>query len=160
MLKIGRAVPCSICQSPIDSGRPVLVFAVDKPQLAAVCHSTCRYNWPPWFSYAQYKMCPPYYLPNGETSFLAHAYYKLYGLPGGFEPNRELRLCLAVFLRDYPFSLANPMLSFRRFLNEHERKGRKWLYEGDLEADFFRTLGEIQRRAGDQPIGVEIYWSA
>jgi hypothetical protein len=154
---MGQTIRCSLCHYPICGGSPILVFAVDQPELTAICHSTCQHSYSPLPGYARYKMAPPYHLSEREVSFLAHSYHKLFSLPGGFEPNRELRLCLAAFLRNRPFSLANAMASFHRFVDEHPRKYGKWLYEGDLELDFLRTLCEIQKAARRQPVGFEIY---
>ena len=105
-------------------------------------------------------MCPPHYLSDEQISFLVQFYYQLYSLPGGQEPNRELRFCLAALLRNYPASLINPMVSYRKFLVEHKRWYREWLYEGDLESDFLRALGEIQRAAKEKPLGLEIDFRA
>jgi hypothetical protein len=35
-----------------------------------------------------------------------------------------------------------------------------WLYEGDLETDFIRVLGQIQQAAREMPVGVEIDFRA
>lgn len=66
-----------------------------------------------------------------------------------------MRWCLSVLLHDYPSSLTNPMASYRKFLDEHKLGARGWLYEGDLEADFLRSLGEIQKVAREKPLGIE-----
>ena len=101
-------------------------------------------------------MCPPDYLSDEQISFLVHFYHRLYNLPGGQEPNRELRLLLAELLRNYPTSMVNPMASFRKFLDEHKRFHHQWLYNGDLETDFLHILGQIQGAAREMPVGVEI----
>jgi hypothetical protein len=101
-------------------------------------------------------MCPPYYLSDEQISFLVPFFHRLYSLPGGQELNRELRGCLAFLLRDYPASLANPMISLRKFLDEYKHWSHEWLYNGDLEADFLRSLGEIQKTAREKPLGIEI----
>jgi len=101
-------------------------------------------------------MCPPDYLSDEQISFLVQFYYRFYNLPGGQEPNRELRICLATLLRDYPTAMVNPMASFQKFLDKYKRWSREWLYEGDLEMDFLRTLGQIQEAARALPVGVEI----
>ena len=85
-----------------------------------------------------------------------HFFYRLYSLPGGQEPNRELRWCFADLLQKYPASLANPMASLREFLDEHKHWSHEWLYSGDLETDFLRILGQIQQAAREMPVGVEI----
>jgi hypothetical protein len=101
-------------------------------------------------------MCPPDYLSDQQISSLVQFYYKLYNLPGGQEPNRELRWCLSNLLRDYPVSLANPMASLRSFLDEHKHWHHEWLYNGDLETYFLRLLGEIQKAVRENPVGLEI----
>ena len=67
-----------------------------------------------------------------------------------------MRWCLSVLIRDYPSSLINPMASYRKFLDEHKLGPREWLYKGDLEADFLRSLGEIQKAAREKPLRIEI----
>ena len=105
-------------------------------------------------------MCPPDYLSDEQISFLLQFFHRLYSLPGGLEPNRELRLCLITFLQDYPASSANPMASMRKFLVEYKHWSHEWLYDSDLETDFLRILGEIQKAAREQPKGVEIDFRA
>ncbi len=100
-------------------------------------------------------MRQPDYLSDEQVSFLVHYFYRLYSLPGGMEPNRELRFSLITLLRDYPSSLADPMASLRKFLDEYKHQSYQQLYEGDLEADYLRSLGEIQRVARENPVGVE-----
>ncbi len=101
-------------------------------------------------------MCPPYYLSNEQLSFLTEFFHRLYSLPGGEQPDRELRFCLAHLLRDYPASLANPLASLRAFLDECRRVNHKWLYHGDLEMDFLRLLGQVKKAAEQKPVEVEI----
>jgi hypothetical protein len=62
---------------------------------------------------------------------------------------------LAGILRNYPASLANPMASMRKFLDEYKYQAYQQLYEGDLETDFLRLLGQIQREARENPVGIE-----
>ena len=100
-------------------------------------------------------MCPPDYLTDEQFSFLMHYFYRFYSLPGGMEPNRELRFSLITLLRDYPASFANPMASLRKFQDEYKHQSYQQSYEGDLEADFLSSLGEIQREAREKPVGVE-----
>ena len=157
MQKITWKCLCSICRRPIYRGKPTLLFATDRPMMVGICHSTCcsgRYN------YGHFQTCPPDYLSDEQISFLVQFYYRLYSLPGGQEPNRELRGCLATLLRNYPASLANPMASLRKFLDEYKHWSHKWLYNGDLETDFLRLLGQIQRAARENPMGVEIDFRA
>lgn len=87
-------------------------------------------------------------------------FYRLYSLPGGQEPNRELRVCLAFLLWDYPASLTNPTISLWKFLDEYKHWSHEWLYNGDLETDFLRLPGQVQRGAREKPMGVEIDFRA
>jgi hypothetical protein len=48
------------------------------------------------------------------------------------------------------------MASFKKFLDEYKRWSNEWLYTGDLETDFLRLLGQVQRAAMENPVGVEI----
>ncbi|MFC1905007.1 hypothetical protein ACFLXT_04540, partial [Chloroflexota bacterium] len=78
---------------------------------------------------------------------------KLYNLPGMDNPNSDLRRCLADIVWDYPASLANPMVYLRRFQKQNRNKLNS--YEGDLETDYLRSLGEIQGATRENPLGVE-----
>ena len=121
--------------------------------MLGICHTTCGYSH---FEYGRFRMYPPVYLSHEQVSFLVQFCYRLYNLPGGQQPNCELRICMADLLRDYPTSMVNPMASLRSFQREHKRFYGEWLYEGDLEADFLRILGQIQKAAIESPVGVEI----
>ena len=153
MQKIAWECLCCICQRPIHRGKPTILFATDRPMMLGICHSKCSYDR---YSYGLFQMRPPDYLSGEQISFLVQFYHRLYNLPGGQEPNRELRWCLGILLQDYPASLANPMASLRKFLDEHKHWSHEWLYDGDLETDFLRILGQIQRAAREMPVGVEI----
>ena len=153
MQKITWKCLCYFCQRPIQGGRPTILFATDKAMMLGICHSTCGYSR---FQHGHFQMRPPAYLPDEQLSFLVQFFYSLYSLPGSQEPNRELRMCLVDLLRDYPTSMVNPMAVFRKFLADHKRFYHEWLYEGDLETDFIRILGHIQRAARESPIGAEI----
>lgn len=153
MQKITWKCLCYVCQRPIQGGKPTILFTKNKPMMLGVCHSTCGYGR---LEYGHFQMCPPAYLSHEQVSFLVQFYYRLYNLPGGQQPNRELRMCLVDLLRDYPASMVDPMASFRRFLHQHKRFHHEWLYEGDLERDFLRVLGQIQRAATESPVGAEI----
>jgi hypothetical protein len=83
-------------------------------------------------------------------------YHRIYNLPGGMEPNGQLRRCLAHLSREYPTSMKNVMESFQRCLDEERLLPQAAPYEGDLEKDFLRSLSEIQRSAEEKPIYVEI----
>jgi hypothetical protein len=48
------------------------------------------------------------------------------------------------------------MASLQQFLDEYKHQSYQQLYEGDLEADFLRILGQIQKEAGEKKVGVEI----
>lgn len=153
MQKITWKHTCHICHRPINRGKPMILFITDKPMLVGVCHSTCGATK---YRYDHFQMCPPDYLSDEQVSFLMHFFYRLFSLPGGMEPNRELRMCLVDLLRDYPDSMVNPMASFRKFLDDYKRWSHEWLYEGDLETDFLRTLGQIQKAAKEEPVGIEM----
>ena len=152
MHKITWQYECLFCKRPIQRGRPTIIFSMDEPKLIGISHSTCcatKYN------YGHFQMCPPDYFSDEQVSFLVQFFHRLYSLPGGFQPNRELRLCLITLLQDYPASLANPMASLQEFLDEYKHWSHEWLYDGDLETDFLRSLGEIQRAARENPVGIE-----
>ncbi len=72
------------------------------------------------------------------------------------EPNRELRICLVDILIDYPASMVNVMASFGKFMDNYKRWFHEWLYEGDLDTDFLRILGHIQKAAKEEPAGIEM----
>ncbi len=150
MEKISWKCQCFGCRRPIHGGRPTILFSTKRPELVGLCHSGCSYGLYR-YDFSGFQMCPPDYLSQEEVSFLMHFYPKLYSLPGGEEPNRELRWSVAVLLRDFPASLCDPMASLRNSLEEHTRSSQKWLYDGDLETDFLRLLGEIQRSAKEKP---------
>lgn len=157
MQKIIWKCLCRICQRPIYHGKPTLLFATEKPMTVGICHSTCGSGR---YSYGQFQMCPPDYISDKQISFLVQFYYRLYSLPGGPDPNRELRLYFITLLRNYPASLANPMASLKEFLDKHKHGRDEWLHDGDLETDFLQLLGQIQRAAVERPVGVEIdFWA-
>jgi hypothetical protein len=130
----------------------VEISATDRSMMLGIYHSTCGYRRS---NYGQFQMCPPDYLSDQQTSFLVQFFHRLYNLPGGQELNRELRWCLGILLQNYPASLATPMTSLQKFLDEHQRWSHEWLYNGNLETDFLRILGQIQMAARERP-GVEI----
>jgi hypothetical protein len=80
----------------------------------------------------------------------------LYKLPGGFEPDRALRRCLVSLLYDAPDSLDNPMKYLRKYQTQNYNKEDLKSYHGDLEADFLRFLGRVQRMVKEQPSEVEV----
>jgi len=119
--------------------------------MVGICHSTCGSRR---YSYGHFQMCPPDYLSEEQISFLVQFYPKLYSLPGRDKPNSDLRRCLADTLWDYPHSLINPAVHLRKFQEQNRNKSQQ--YEGDLETDFLRILGQIQKEGGEKPVGVEI----
>jgi hypothetical protein len=80
----------------------------------------------------------------------------LHSLPGGEEPDRETRWCLSRLLDKYPSSVRKPMVVLQKFVKDHERWGFKWLQTGDLEMDFLRSLGQVQRLAKENPLEIEV----
>ena len=150
MQKITWKHQCYFCQRPIQRGNPTLIFATDRPELIGICHATCGSGK---YRYGQFQTCPPDYLSEEQISFLVQFYPKLYSLPGRDEPNSDLRRCLANILWDYPTSLINLTVYLRKFQEQNRNKSKS--YEGDLEADFLRTLGQIQKAARENPVGVE-----
>ena len=152
MHKITWQHECLFCKRPIQRGRPTLIFPTDEPKLLGISHSTCCATK---YRYGHYQMCPPDYLSDEQVSFLVHFFHRLYSLPGGWEPNRELRWCLATLLRNYPASLTDPMAALQEFRDEYRHRPSQQIYEGDLETDYLRSLGEIQKAAREKPVGVE-----
>lgn len=155
MEKIIWKCQCFVCKRPIQGGNPCVVFFTDRAGLVGLCHSRCSYGLYR-YGYGWFHMHPPDYLSSEQVSFLMHFYLRLYSLPGGMEPNGQLRRCLAHLIREYPDSMSNPMASFRECLNEQKHLPRAEPYEGDLETDFLRSLAEIQRSAREKLIHVEI----
>lgn len=133
----------------------MLIFSTDEPKLVGLSHSTCAWTK---YRYGHYQMCPPHYLSNEHISFLMYFYPRLYGLPGGMEPNSDLRRAVAQLLHTYPVSLANPIVCLQQFLDEPHLGPNKSPYQGDLETDFLRFLGETQRLARAS-LGVEADFS-
>ena len=84
-----------------------------------------------------------------------HFYSMLNHLPGGSESNRGLRWSLAQLLINYPSSVKKPLAVLQKFLKEHKRWGFQWQYGGDIETDFLRFLGKVQKAVKDNPINVD-----
>ena len=82
-----------------------------------------------------------------------HFYPMLHKLPGGFEPNYALRSSL-VHLLFMPGGLDDPMNNFREYQKWNKRKVQE--YDGDLEGDFLKFLGQVQRLAKEQPVEIEV----
>ncbi len=45
-------------------------------------------------------------------------------------------------------------------MHEYKHSSYQRQYEGDLETDFLRILGQIQKEAAEKPVGVEIDFRA
>ncbi len=102
-------------------------------------------------------MCPPNYLSDEHVSLLVQLYFRFYNLPGGHEQNGELRLCAVDLIRNYPASLEKPLESMKNVKAEQRLWHHELIpYNGDLESDFLRLLGEVYKAAKDNPVGVEI----
>lgn len=153
MQKITWKCTCSVCSRPIHSGRPTLLFATDKPELVGVCHSTCSYGQN---RYGHFQLCPPHYLTNEQVSLLAPFFHRLYSLPGGHEPNGQLRVCFAHLLWDYPTSLIHPLVAFNESVRQQRLSSRAWSYQGDLETDFLRLLGAVHTAAKEKPLDIQV----
>jgi len=150
MNKIAWNHYCNFCQRPIFRGKPTILFATDKPALLGISHSSCAANK---YNLGRYQMNPPDYFSKEEVAFLIQFYPMLYSLPGRFEPNADLRRCVADFLWNYPAIMANPMKCVFEF--KEENKDKPQTYEGDLEADYLSFLAKVQKAAKENPIDVE-----
>jgi hypothetical protein len=98
-------------------------------------------------------MNPPVHLSREQVAFLIQFFPMLYVLPGGFEPNADLRRCVADFHWNYPSIVANPMKCINEF--REQNKDKPQTYEGDLEADYLRFLAKVQKAAKENPVDVE-----
>ena len=146
---------CFVCERPIQGGNPCVVFYTDRAGLVGLCHSRCSYGLYR-YHYGCFYMCPPDFLSAEQVSFLMYFFPRLYSLPGGMEPNGQLRRCLADFIMEYPDLMSNPMVPFRISMEEQKRLPRMKPYEGDLETDFLLSLGDIQRSAKEKLVQLEI----
>ena len=74
-------------------------------------------------------------------------------LPGGLEHNRALRFALVALHTEAADAFENPMKYFKDF----QKWGKDWIqeYDGDLESDFLKFLGQMQRLAKEQPVEIE-----
>jgi hypothetical protein len=144
---------CFACGRPIHSGNPTLMFSTTIPEFLGVCHATCSYKIDMKIGHGFYTH-PPDYLSQQHISFLMHLYPKLFSLPGGFEPNGELRRVLADVTSYFPDTYLKPMIALRNHLAENARFRREEKYDGDLERDFLRVLGEIHKAAKANPVEV------
>jgi hypothetical protein len=142
---------CYFCHKPILRGRPTLILSTNCPELLGVSHSTCCATK---YQYAKYQTCPPDYLSADRVSFWIHFYPLVYRLPGAFEPNRALRYSLVDLLHEAPDALDNPIKYLRKFQIWNKRDVQE--YTGDLERDFLKLLGNVQRLVKEQPVGLEV----
>jgi hypothetical protein len=151
MQTITWAYPCYFCHKPILRGRPTLIFSTDHPEFLGISHSTCCATKN---QYGKYKTCPPNNLSKERISFWMHFYPTVYKLPGAFEPNRALQYCLVDLLHEAPDALDNPIKHLRKFQvwNRRDVQG----YGGDLERDFLKFLGNVQRLVKEQPVDMEV----
>jgi hypothetical protein len=118
--------------------------------LIGISHSTCaatKYNL------GHHQMNPPGHLSQEQVAFLVQFYPMLYSLPGGFEPNADLRRCVADLLWDYPRSMVNPTKCVHEY--REQNKDETQSYKGDLEADYLRFLAKVQKAAKENPMDVE-----
>ena len=141
---------CNFCHHPITRGKPTILFATDKPLLLGISHSTCVAIE---YKLGQHQMNPPDHLSQEQVAFLIQFYPMMRKLPGGFEPNADLRLCLVDFLWYYPIVLANPMKCLLQFREQNQDNLQT--YKGDLEADYLRFLAKVLKAAKQNPMDVE-----
>lgn len=134
-------------------GKPTIVFATEKPMLLGIAHSTCGATK---YRYGHHQMNPPDHLSQEQVAFLIQFFPMLYNLPGGFEPNADLRKCVADFHWSYPAIVVNPMKCVNEF--REENKDKPYTYEGDLEADYLRFLAKVQKAAKENPVDVEFHF--
>jgi hypothetical protein len=78
----------------------------------------------------------------------------IFSLPGGMEPNGMLRNCIVSLLYPYPKSMINPLAVLQQERNIYQ--GEHWIYKGDLEGDFLRCIGKVQRLSKANPTDVEV----
>ena len=142
--------PCYFCHRPITRGKPTILFATDKPLLLGVSHSTCAATK---YRLGHHQMNPPDFLSQEDAAFLIQFFPMLFSLPGGVEPNADLRRCVADFHWNYPAIEANPMKCINEF--REQNKDKLQTYEGDLEADYLRFLAKVQKAVKENPVDVE-----
>jgi hypothetical protein len=146
MQKINWSHQCYYCHLPITRGRPTLILAKDKPNLLGISHSTCCATK---YQVGHYRLCPPDYLSSERLSFWMHFYPLLYRLPSG-----ALRSCLVQLLYEAPDALDNPIKYLRKYQDWNRRELHS--YESDLENDFLKFLGQVQRMSKEKPVDVEV----
>ena len=143
--------PCHFCGEPVGSAYPLLIMSLNQAAWIGVSHVECGYND---FRYAQFRLRSPGRLNTAQVSFLTHFYPCLFKLPGWGQPVSALRRCLALILLDFPEAWSNPAPLLQRFIDENRNEID--LYQGDLQAEFFNFLGEVQKAAQKDPIHFEI----
>jgi hypothetical protein len=143
--------PCHFCDKPIGSGYPLLMLSPNQAAWIGVSHVECGYQD---FRYAQFRLHSPGLLDKNQISFLAHFYPGLFKLPGWGQPTAALRRCLALILLDFPAAWSAPVPLVHKFIEENNDEVK--LYPGDLEADYFKFLGEVQKSAQEYPLNLEL----
>ncbi len=79
-----------------------------------------------------------------QVAFLINLYPRLSALPGSCQPNGELRFMLCQLIDEYPDSLIDAMAHFKQGRAEYARIYHGIGYEGDLETDYLKFLGDTQ----------------
>ena len=133
---------CYFCRRPITRGKPTILFATDKPLLLGISHSTCGATK---YEYGYHQMTPPAHLSCEQAAFLIQYFPMLYSLPGGFEPNSDLRRCAANFHWDYPAILANPLKCVR------DSKNKINANPGLMQVIWKRIISGFWQRFSKQP---------
>jgi hypothetical protein len=141
---------CYFCNRLITRGKPTILFSTDKPLLLGISHSTCGATK---YKYGHHQMTPPSHLSREQVSFFIQYFPLLYRLPGGFEPNSDLRRCVADFHWNYPGILVNPVKCVHDF--QEQNQNEPLTYEGDLEADHIEFLAKVQKAAKENPVDVD-----
>jgi hypothetical protein len=142
---------CQFCGKTISLDYPLVIFSVQQASCIGAAPFECGDNA---FSFAQFRLRAPGILDAAQISFLAQFYPALFKLPGWGQSTSLLRRCLASMLLDFPQSWSNPSLFLAGFIEENLDDITR--YPGDLEADFFSFLGEVQERAKRIRLNVEI----
>jgi hypothetical protein len=141
MEKLTWSHPCLYCNRPILRGLPALIFSREQTQLLGLSHSTCSATK---YRYARYQIHPPQQMTAEQVAFLMNFYSRLNALPGSYLPNGELRFMLCQLIDEYPDSLIDAMDHFRDRRIEYARLYHGVKYEGDLETDYLKFLGDTQ----------------
>ena len=90
-------------------------------------------------------MHPPQQMTAAQVAFLMNFYSRLNALPGSYLPNGELRFMLCRLLDEYPDSLVDAMSHFNQGRAAYTRIYHGIKYEGDLETDYLKFLGDTQQ---------------